>query len=60
MSLSDAWAHNLDNVSLTYLYRILNRLIICGELLASKGEQDTAWAVKDEYERRKAAGEAVF
>lgn len=59
MSLSDAWAQDLDNVSLTYLYRIMDRLIVNNEqgimrglLLMSKGEHDIAWAVKNEYEDR--------
>lgn len=55
MSLSDAWAQDLDNVSLTYLYRIMNRLIetkAYDPWLPSKGEQDIAWAVKNEYEDR--------
>lgn len=63
MSLDDSWAQELDNVALTYLYRTLNRLIEGNryrDFLPSKGEQDTAWAVKYEYERRRDAGEGVF
>jgi len=66
MSLDNSWAQSLDDVPLTYLYRTLNRLILMlesgerGDLLPSKGEQDTAWAVKQEYERRKAEGGNVF
>lgn len=58
MSLSDAWAQGLDGVTLSYLYRICNRAIEEDERdmkcnrLRSKGEQDVAWAVKDEFERR--------
>jgi cation transport regulator ChaB len=66
MSLSDEWAQELGNVELTYLYRILDRAIETDArddrylILKSKGEHDVAWAVKDEYERRAAAGEGVF
>lgn len=56
MSLSDAWAEDLDDVPLSMLYRTLNRIIEAENYAAlpTKGEQDTAWAVKHEYERRKA------
>ncbi|HEY1700842.1 MAG TPA: hypothetical protein VGG75_14115 [Trebonia sp.] len=55
MSLSNVWAEDLDDVSLTFLYRILNRMIENGHRgLESKSEQDIAWAVKHEYEERAA------
>jgi hypothetical protein len=58
VSLPGAWAEDLDDVPLTYLYRTLNRLILMlengerGDLLPSKGEQDAAWAVKNAYDKR--------
>jgi hypothetical protein len=63
MSLSDAWAEELGDVELSFLYPIVNRLIEGDdkiepyEYLPSKGEQDTAWAVKYEFERRMALPE---
>jgi len=58
MSLNDSWAQELDDLALSFLYRICNRLIE-GDAgvkayvnLRSKGEQDTAWAIKQEFERR--------
>lgn len=62
MSLSDAWAEALSDVELTMLYRTLNRLITAEryDLMPTKGEQDVAWAVKQEYERRMGAGGGVF
>lgn len=55
MSLDDSWAQELGDVELTYLYRTMNRAITLekyGEFLPTKGEQDTAWAIKHEYEDR--------
>jgi hypothetical protein len=54
MSLDDTWAGSLGDVELTMLYRTLNRLITQEryDLMPTKGEQDTAWAVKHEYEDR--------
>lgn len=61
MSLSDTWAESLDDLELSFLYRICNRLIEGDDKvkayaqLRSKGEQDIAWAIKHEFERRAAA-----
>ena len=65
MSLSDAWVEELGDVILTMMYRTYNRAIELDEIdaqagtyvretarLQDKGEQDVAWAVKTEYERR--------
>jgi hypothetical protein len=58
MSLSDEWVQGLGNVELSYLYRICSRAIDGDERegrssrLRSKGEQDVAWAVKQEFEDR--------
>jgi len=58
MSLPDAWAENLGDVELSFLYRICDRAISGDERdgrcvrLRSKGEQDVAWAVKCEFENR--------
>lgn len=63
MSLSSAWAEDLGNIELSYLYRILNRLIggeHYADFLPTKGEQDVAWAVKHEYEERREAGEDML
>jgi hypothetical protein len=66
MSLSNEWTQDLGDVELSFLYRICSRAIAddqregrCSRL-RSKGEQDVAWAVKQEFENRlarKAAGE---
>lgn len=59
MSLSDEWARSLGDVELSYLYRICSRAIEEDERegrcsrLRSKGEQDVAWAVKQEFEDRR-------
>lgn len=61
MSLDDTWAQDLGDVELTYLYRIMNRLIEAEAYvpwLPSKPEQDVAWAVKHEYENRAALPDA--
>jgi hypothetical protein len=61
MSLDEQWAEALDDVALSYLYAICDRLIEGDDKvepyahLRTKGEQDTAWAVKHEFERRLAA-----
>jgi hypothetical protein len=63
VSLDDSWAGGLGDVELTMLYRIMNRLIEAEayrEWLPTKGEQDTAWAVKHEYERRLEAQHGVL
>jgi hypothetical protein len=55
VSLSDAWAEDIDDVTLTYMYRTYNRIIEAEayrQWLTVKGEQDVAWAVKHEYEDR--------
>lgn len=54
MSLSDEWAGSLGDVELTMLYRTFNRVIEAENyaVIPTKGEQDTAWAVKHEFERR--------
>jgi hypothetical protein len=57
MSLDDTWAQDLGDIELSMLYRTMNRAITLEkyrEFLPTKGEQDTAWAIKQEYERRKA------
>jgi hypothetical protein len=57
MSLSDTWAEELGDIELSMLYRTMNRAITLEkyrEFLPTKGEQDVAWAIKHEYERRKA------
>ncbi len=62
MSLDDSWAGGLGDVELTMLYRTLNRLITREryDLMPTKGEQDVAWAVKQEYERRLEAQHGVL
>jgi hypothetical protein len=62
VSLDDSWAGGLGDVELTMLYRTLNRLITQERyaLMPTKGEQDVAWAVKQEYERRLAAQHGVL
>ena len=58
MALSDTWVEELSDVTLSYLYRICNRLIEADDspgttrALRSKGEEDVAWAVKYEFEHR--------
>jgi len=58
MSLPDEWARSLGDAELSYLYRICNRAIEEDERegqasrLRSKGEQDVAWAVRQEFEER--------
>jgi hypothetical protein len=66
MSLGNEWAEELDDIYLTYLYRLCNtaiegnRQVEAYELIPSKGEQDTAWAVKHEYEERAAKNPEFF
>jgi hypothetical protein len=58
MSLPDEWVQSLGDVELSYLHRICSRAIAEDERegqssrLRSKGEQDVAWAVKQEFEGR--------
>ena len=60
MSLSEVWAEDLGDIELSMLYRTFNRIIEAENyaLIPTKGEQDTAWAVKHEYERRQQNPEA--
>jgi hypothetical protein len=63
VSLGDEWAASLGDVELTYLYRTINRIIEADAYamwLPGKGEQDVAWAVKQEYERRLEAQNGVL
>lgn len=55
MSLSDQWVEDLRDLELSMLYRTMNRAITLEkyrEFLPTKGEQDIAWAIKNEYEDR--------